>query len=170
MVFVLIFALPLSSTHVVISSLTGVSLIYYTSSETHITWFVIEITLWLVTPFIATGLTWACYRMIQKHIFKHPNARKRVVILIPWYITFCLYFMFTISLTKNYHGNLGNTDEKGSNWTTELIIALIVFPMLVMPLSRYYLLMRARSMHKHAELEQKLTYGGKIGGKDQSEV
>ena len=152
LVFVLIFALPLSSTHVVISGLTGVSLIYYTDSEANHRWFAIEVLLWILTPFLSTGLTWICYKLVQKHIFNHPNARKRVVIATPWYITFCLTFMFTIGVTKNYTANL-NSDKRGSDWTITLVVSMIVFPMIVMPLSRYYLLRRADSMHKHAELE-----------------
>jgi len=56
---VLIFALPMSSTQIVISGLTGISLIYFTSSETDITWFYEEVLMWLMMPLIAMGLCYA---------------------------------------------------------------------------------------------------------------
>jgi phosphate/sulfate permease len=154
LVFVLIFALPMSSTHVVMSGLTGVSLIYYTVHETNYIWFAEEFAMWVITPFISTGFTWLMYILVKKHIFNHKDARKRVVALLPWYITFCLYFMFACALSKNYRYNF-DAGQKiyGASWTIPLIISLVLFPLICLPMTRCYLLTRARTMHKHAELE-----------------
>jgi phosphate/sulfate permease len=58
MLTVLIFALPLSSTQLVISGLTGISLIYFTSSETEVSWFFEEILMWILMPIFAMALSY----------------------------------------------------------------------------------------------------------------
>ncbi len=52
LVNVLIFAIPLSTTQVVISGLTGVSIIFFSSVGAHLKWFFIELLLWIVAPIL----------------------------------------------------------------------------------------------------------------------
>jgi len=102
---VLIFALPISSTHVVISGLTGSSLIYYNAEskqDGNRIWFAEEMGMWVITPFLAILLSLLSHSCVKKHIMEHPDARKRVVMLLPWYITMVLWIMFTIVMTKNW--------------------------------------------------------------------
>ena len=52
LVNVLIFAIPLSTTQVVISGLTGVSIIFFSSVGARLRWFFIELLLWIVAPIL----------------------------------------------------------------------------------------------------------------------
>lgn len=63
---VLIFALPISSTHVVISGLTGVSLIFYSEEIDNYWWFLEEFGMWLISPLLAVGLVLCCYSLVRK--------------------------------------------------------------------------------------------------------
>jgi phosphate/sulfate permease len=150
---VLIFALPISSTHVVISGLTGSSIIYYTekTENDHRIWFAEEMGMWMITPALAIGLTLLSHHFVKTRIFEHQNARKRVVMLLPWYITIVLWIMYTIVLLKNYFG-MGNIEQTQADlmWLIGLECA---FPFFVLPLSRLALLLRARTLNKSAELE-----------------
>jgi phosphate/sulfate permease len=154
---VLIFALPMSSTHVVISGLMGTSVIFYTETESNHVWFLEEFTAWFITPYLGMAMTLGCYLLVKKHIFEHPNARKRVVKLIPWYITITTTLMFYIPMFKNYFQF--EAWRLKTDWSFPVLSCLlIVFPLLVLPISRWILLRRARSLHKHALMEQRLQY------------
>jgi len=159
---VLIFALPISSTHVVISGLTGSSLIYYTAESTagNRLWFAEEMGMWAITPFLAILLSLLCHSCVKKHIMEHPDARKRVVMLLPWYITLVLWIMFTIVMTKNWK----DLDSAGESRTDKIILIVLecAFPLIVLPLSRLSLLLRARTLNKSAELEQRLNFNTNI--------
>ena len=149
---VLIFALPMSSTHVVISGLMGTSVIFYTENESNHIWFLEEFFAWFITPYLGMGMTLGCYTLVKKHIFEHPNARKRVVKLIPWYITLTSMLMFYIPMFKNY--THFDKWRHRTEWSlTVFITLLVVFPFVVLPISRWILLRRARSLHKHALME-----------------
>lgn len=83
MLNVLIFALPMSSTQIVISGLTGVSLIYFTKSETETSWFFDEIIMWVSMPILAMVLSFFVFQLIKKHIYGHRDACRIIVKLMP---------------------------------------------------------------------------------------
>lgn len=100
MLGILIFALPMSSTQIVISGLTGISLIYF--SEANTTWFFEEILMWACGPIIAMTLSFFVWKGIQKHIYAHEDAQKRIVKIMPLQITFTFTVMFGCIMLKNY--------------------------------------------------------------------
>lgn len=61
MLNILIFALPLSSTQIVISGLAGISLMYFTGDETNVEWFLDETILWATMPLLGLALTYFMY-------------------------------------------------------------------------------------------------------------
>lgn len=75
--------------------------------------------------------------------------------MLPWYMTIVFYLMFAAALVKNYR-YIPDEDETKTTKII-LIVSLIAFPIVVLPFSRLMLLLRARSLHRHAELEQRLT-------------
>jgi len=69
LVNVVIFKLPMSSTQVVISGLTGVSLIYLTNELTTSIWFLIEIMIWVLIPLICICMVYFAQNLVRTHIF-----------------------------------------------------------------------------------------------------
>ena len=69
LVNVLIFALPMSTTQVVISGLIGVSLIYFSAVSDHISWFILEIVLWTFFPIIGMAMSYVTNRAFKKYVF-----------------------------------------------------------------------------------------------------
>ena len=68
LVNVLIFALPMSTTQVVISGLTGVSIIYFAAINAELEWFLLELTLWVVAPILGMLLAILAKKLFEKHI------------------------------------------------------------------------------------------------------
>ena len=97
----LIFALPMSTTQVVISGLTGVSFIFFPTETGYPMWFFYETAMWVACPIGGMILAWLLHSLVEKHIFQHPEARRRLTILLPWQMFGSTYLMFTVALTKN---------------------------------------------------------------------
>jgi hypothetical protein len=77
--------------------------------------------------------------------------------LLPWYITMVLWTMFTIVCAKNF---INWKHPNKTNWIT-IITLECAFPLIVLPLSRMSLLLRARTLNRSAELEQRLNRNNK---------
>jgi len=103
MINILIFALPMSSTQVVISGLTGIALIYFTKSESNRIWFLKELLMWIFMPIVGMIMTYYAHGWVNSNIFNHREARKKIIVLIPYQICFSFSVMFFVVLTKNYY-------------------------------------------------------------------
>jgi hypothetical protein len=53
-------------------------------------------------PITGMLLSYGLYKLVRKHIFEHPQARRRVVILIPYYISFSFSLMAIVAFTKSF--------------------------------------------------------------------
>ena len=84
MLNITIFALPLSSTHIIFSGLTIVSIIFLPFIIGDKTWLIVEMVLWAVSPIASVVLVLVIHSLIQKYIFQTKDARKRVLVFIPF--------------------------------------------------------------------------------------
>lgn len=77
MMNVTIFALPMSSTHIMFSGLAFASLYAFWNFENpdgkdsivDIPWLIMEQLIWILTPLISVGLTIGMYKLMHKYIF-----------------------------------------------------------------------------------------------------
>lgn len=147
LVNVLIFALPMSTTQVVISGLTGVSIIFFSAFGAELRWFLIELGLWIVCPILGMLLAYFAKRMIEKHILNHEDCRKRVLIMTPYYMTGASYMMIAAPLTKNYIHNHDEASDMGIKvYTSFYIIYMSVSPIIFLIIFRFMLIRRARNV------------------------
>lgn len=146
MINILIFALPMSTTQVVISGLAAITLIYLPQEEQDTKWFGLEILFWVCMPMLGLALAYMGHFLVRKYIYEYEKARRRVVVLIPYYITFCSFIMFFMTITKNY--NQYNRNHDGSMNLAGLLVPLLLFPFFALILSRYYMLRRGRQLNK----------------------
>jgi len=146
MINILIFALPMSSTQVVISGLTGVALIYFNDQETNKIWFLKELVIWIFMPIVGMIMTYFSHKWLNSSIFNHPKARKRIIVLIPYQICFSFSIMFFVALTKNYYFFAASRD--GAPLIGWYFAAILFFPLLFLIIARYYMLRRGRSLNR----------------------
>lgn len=155
LVNVLIFAIPLSTTQVVISGLAGVSIIFFSSVGAQLWWFFVEVSLWIIAPILGMLLALLIRHLMQKHIFEHSECRKRILVITPYYMTFAFFLMVGMPLTKNYLWDIYKKGETGGDqdqdqskeikgFTVAYAITIFVFPFLAMVIFRFMLLRRAR--------------------------
>ena len=144
LVNVLIFALPMSTTQVVISGLTGVSIIFFSAIDAELEWFIKDLALWIIAPILGMLLAWLCKRLVEKHILSHPESRKRILIATPYYMTFTFYLMLVVPLTKNFIFETIENDGHFFVWAYGSIVVL--FPFIFLVIFRYLLLRRARNV------------------------
>lgn len=64
MINILIFALPMSTTQVVISGLAAITLIYLPNESTDVNWFGYEILMWVFLPVVGLFLTNVSYNLV----------------------------------------------------------------------------------------------------------
>jgi phosphate/sulfate permease len=107
MMNVTIFALPLSSTHIMFSGLAGVTLIafrdYSNLNELVKTpWLVIEGLIWILSPLVAMGITYAMYIALHKSIYDKKDSRKRVIKFIPYQVSITLTLMGSVLVIKSF--------------------------------------------------------------------
>ena len=76
LVNVLIFALPMSTTQVVISGLTGISLIFFVGLDIKYEWFLFEVLMWVFVPIGGLVLSYLMYKLIHGYIFNSVRARQ----------------------------------------------------------------------------------------------
>jgi phosphate/sulfate permease len=69
MINILIFALPMSTTQVVISGLAAISLIYLPNANEDLSWFGWEVLMWILMPIVGLALSFLCRLLVHKHIF-----------------------------------------------------------------------------------------------------
>ena len=70
LVNVLIFALPMSTTQVVISGLASISLIFFPSLDIKYSWFLYESLMWIFVPIGGLALSYVIHFLLHKLIFK----------------------------------------------------------------------------------------------------
>ena len=148
MINILIFALPMSSTQVVISGLTGIVLIYFTKQETNRIWFLKELLMWIFMPIVGMILTYFAHKWVNKAIFNHPEARKRIIVLIPYQICFSFTVMFFVALTKNYY--FFAESREGAPLIGWYFGAIFAFPLSFLIIARYYMLRRGRALNQYS--------------------
>lgn len=56
--------------------------------------------MWIAMPITGLGLSYGMHNLVRKHIFEHAKARRRIVVLIPYYICFAFTVMFFMVITK----------------------------------------------------------------------
>jgi len=147
MINILIFALPMSSTQVVISGLTGIALIYFTKQETNRIWFLWELLIWIIMPILGMIMTYFAHKWVNSSIFNHPRARKRIIALIPYQICFSFSVMFFVALSKNFY--FIGKNHPGHSLTVWYFVLIIIFPLLFLLLARLYMLRRGRSLNRY---------------------
>lgn len=131
-----------------ISGLASITLIYLPSENEDAAWFGFEILMWIAMPIAGLGLSYGMHFLVRKYIFEHSQARRRIMILIPYYICFASTVMFFFSTTKNYlRYNKNQVKEDKISWGWYLL-AMVLFPLMSLVLSRFYMLRRGRAMNK----------------------
>ena len=148
MLNILMFALPLSSTQIVISGLAGVSLMYFTGDETNVIWFRNEAIIWCLMPLLGLSLSYGMSKLIKKHIYQSEDATQRVVKIIPYQITLSFTLMWWVAVYKNYlkATNSNFAERHQASYEKILLILMFSFPTALLPLVRFYLLRRARNL------------------------
>lgn len=153
LVNVLIFALPMSTTQVVISGLTGVSIIFLQAVNAEINWFILEICLWVLAPIMGMLLAILLQNLMEKYILNHPECRKRILIITPYYMTLAFVLMLGVPLTKNYIYDIEQ------NYFEEITIAYAVlmtlFPICTLVIFRFLLIRKARNV-ENVKLRRKI--------------
>lgn len=102
--------------------------------------------MWIAMPLLGLLLTYAAHFGVRRWIFEHENARRRIITGIPYYITFCGTVMFFCSLTQNFY-QYDSRHDAGLNWWW-YFGPMLSFPILVLVLSRFYMLRRGRELNK----------------------
>ena len=57
--------------------------------------------MWIAMPIGGMILAWLLHSIVKKYIFEHPEARRRVTILLPYQMLLSTYLMFIVAITKN---------------------------------------------------------------------
>ncbi|CDW80953.1 phosphate permease [Stylonychia lemnae] len=123
MINVTIFALPLSSTYIAFSGMTGASLFVFgfeTEEQNTNTgnsansiesderknpnkisivtadWLIGESLIWIFTPVLSVLLTYILHKAMKKFIFERQDARKRVIKITPYSIIFLISIVVTL--------------------------------------------------------------------------
>lgn len=100
--------------------------------------------MWVSMPVLGMALSYGVYKAVKKHIYACQDAQQRILRCMPYQITFSFTIMFYVALTKNFikYETLSNIPFNASPLFFCLMFS---FPMIALPLSRYYLLRRARN-------------------------
>ena len=104
--------------------------------------------MWIIMPILGMMLTYFAHRWINSAIFNHPEARKRIIVLIPYQICFSFSIMFFVALTKNYY--FFATSRDGAPLIGWYFSAVIFFPLLFLITARFYMLRRGRSLNQYS--------------------
>jgi len=123
-----------------------VSLIYFTKSETETSWFFDEIIMWVSLPILAMVLSFFVFYLIKKHIYKSKDACRIIVRLMPLQITATFTVMFYCAIEKNFLKTKTFREHSDINFFCIVVIMFIIFPICVLPMTRLYLLRRARNL------------------------
>ena len=101
--------------------------------------------MWVAMPCSGLLLTYFSHKLVRKHIFENKNARRRIIVFIPYYITFCGYIMFIMSVTKNFNQYSKNQHQL-NYWA--YFVPIIVCPFILLIISRFFMLRRGRDLNK----------------------
>lgn len=66
MINILIFALPMSTTQVVISGLASITLIYLPASKQNTKWFGWELLMWIAMPVVGLAMSYIAHKIVKK--------------------------------------------------------------------------------------------------------
>jgi phosphate/sulfate permease len=112
-----------------------------------------EVLLWIFFPMIGMLMSYLVNRALKKYVFSSSDARKKILIMTPYYITFSIYMMCAFTLSKNYfYTKLNKNGEKLSTILYSVLMGII--PLITLPLSRYYLLRKARTFQNPMKLRK----------------
>jgi phosphate/sulfate permease len=140
MICILIFSLPMSTTQVVISGLTGLSIIYLTGEETkNHYWFLEEALMWIFLPIVALIMAHAGHSLVKRYIFENSEARRRILVLIPYQMMLSFYCMFYMGLSKIYKNSQTNHGIQIAFWCV-----IVIFPFICLAFCRLFMMRKAR--------------------------
>ena len=111
-------------------------------------WFLKELIIWIVMPIFGMVLTYFAHGWLNSVIFNHPEARKRIIVLIPYQICFSFSIMFFVALTKNYY--FYASSRVGAPLIGWYFSAIIFIPLLFLVSARVYMLRRGRSLNQYS--------------------
>jgi hypothetical protein len=104
--------------------------------------------MWIFMPIVGMILTYFAHRWVNSAIFNHSEARKRIIVLIPYQICFSFSVMFFVALTKNYYFYAASREGAPLiGWYFGVIFA---FPLSFLVIARYYMLRRGRSLNQYS--------------------
>ena len=98
-------------------------------------------------PIVGITLAYFMHNAVKKHIFEHTQARRRIMILIPWYICFAFTVMFFMSFTQNFIQWNKNRPGRELSWGW-YIFSVMLFPILSLVSARLFMLRRGRNLNK----------------------
>ena len=101
-----------------------------------------ELGLWIVAPIIGMITAYILKNLCEQHILNHPECRKRILILTPYYMTLTFYLMLAVPLTKNYI----HIGSDSTAYTVIYIIVMVGFPLISLVIFRFLLLRKARTV------------------------
>ena len=104
LVNVTIFALPMSSTQIVFSGLTGIALIFLKGGQGEVVdakWLSLELMFWLLTPVAAVLISLGFAKIIELKIFSSRGARMKIIKFIPFQVSGTFSFMLFCCLMKD---------------------------------------------------------------------
>ena len=101
-----------------------------------------ELGLWIVAPIIGMITAYIFKNLVEKHILNHPECRKRILILTPYYMTLTFYLMLAVPLTKNYI----HIGSDSTTYTVLYIVVMVGFPLISLVIFRFLLLRKARTV------------------------
>ena len=106
--------------------------------------------MWIFVPIGGMTLAYLFHNLVQKHIFNHPEARRRVIILMPYQMTLTTYLMLAVAVLKNYRFETGPSSQISQKLFSpaSIIPLLIAFPLTMLPIFRLYLLRKARGLNQ----------------------
>jgi len=111
--------------------------------------------MWVAMPLLGLFTSYLSHIVVRKYIFENKNARRRIIVLTPYYITFCAFVMFFMFLTKNYtefnknhKAGILPADEVQHINIGWYLAPCILFPFVTLIISRYFMLRRGRNLNK----------------------
>lgn len=91
-------------------------------------------------------LSFFVFYLIKKHIYQSKDACRIIVRLMPLQITATFTVMFYCAIAKNFIKTKSFRHASSINFFEIVVIMFIIFPICVLPITRLYLLRRARNM------------------------
>ena len=112
--------------------------------------------MWIIMPIIGMALSYFTHGWVKRTFFDHSEARKRIIIFIPYQISFSFSIMFFVAVTKNYYFYAKSRD--GAPYLILYFVSVLIFPLVALISARYYMLRRGRSLNKYSKSFQAVDF------------